>query len=520
MMPTGVAAVPIRPMAATYTLPELTVEVAGRPLSPAALIPLTQVWVRQALSLPTQAELVFADPPGPLTEAERLTPGDRLQLRVVGQTAPLFEGQITVCEQLYLPDGQRQVRVRAYDMMHALRKRQRLSAHVQTTPRELAQELTADLGLTVTALTDGPLWERVIQHNQTDHELLVDVLARCGLYYTVREQTLHLITLDGLDEAQSLTWRENLLEARLMLSGEPATRQVTALGWNPLSGEPFTGRAGQPRTGRQTPAAVAPTTVLGQDERWLVGHGLPDDLHGEALAQAELDRRTAGEVTFWGVARGDAALRPGRRVEVRNVTDALAGVYVLTQVTHRLDAHLGFVSELSSEPLPHRARPAAASATLGVVTAVDDPNGLGRVRVSLPAYDQVETDWLQVVSPAAGVHKGLVALPDVEDNVLVLLLHGDHPEQAIILGGVYGPFAPYDPGVEGSATQRYSLRTPDGHLLRLDDHSRTLRLENSQGSFVEMAPGKVRLHATADLELSAPGRRIVIRGGHIDFEQA
>ncbi len=513
MIPTG-------QMEATYTLPELTVEVAGRPWPTAALIPLAQVWVRQTLSLPTQAELVFNDPPGPLTEAERVTPGDRLQLRVVGQTAPLFDGQVTVCEQLYLPDGQRQVRLRAYDLMHALRKRQRLSAHVQTTPRELVQELTADLGLIVQATTDGPLWERVIQHNQTDHDLLVDLLARCGLYYTLREQTLHLITLDGLEDEHTLTWRENLLETRLMLSGEPATRQVTALGWNPMGVENFQGRADQPRSGRQTTAAVTPTTVLGVDERWLVGHGLADDLHGEALAQAELDRRTAGEVTVWGVVRGDPTLRPGSRVTVQAVADALAGTYVLAQVIHRIDAHLGFISEISSEPPPTRVRPAAASATLGVVTAVDDPEGLGRVRVSLPAYDNVETDWLQVVSPAAGVHKGLVALPDVEDNVLVLLLQADHPEQGIVLGGLYGPFAPYDPGVEGSATQRYSLRTTNGHLLRLDDHSRTLRLENSQGSFVEMAPGKVRLHATADLELSAPGRRIVIRGGHIEFEQA
>jgi len=62
------------------------------------------------------------------------------------------------------------------------------------------------------------------------------------------------------------------------------------------------------------------------------------------------------------------------------------------------------------------------------------------------------------------------------------------------------------------------MRSPGGQVIRLDDSNRSLRLENSEGSFVELLPGKVRLHAATDLEIEAPGRSIVIRGSKVDFQ--
>jgi phage baseplate assembly protein gpV len=156
---------------------------------------------------------------------------------------------------------------------------------------------------------------------------------------------------------------------------------------------------------------------------------------------------------------------------------------------------------------------------LGVVTRVDDPDKFGRVKAALPSYHNVETEWMQVIHPAAGVNKGLIALPGVDDTVLVLFTHSD-PARGVVLGGFYGPFAAYDPGVDGNAVKRYSLRTPQGHLIRLDDEHHIIRVEHSQGSFVEMTPDKVTVHAAGDLELSAPGKKIVVEGAAIDFRKA
>jgi hypothetical protein len=62
------------------------------------------------------------------------------------------------------------------------------------------------------------------------------------------------------------------------------------------------------------------------------------------------------------------------------------------------------------------------------------------------------------------------------------------------------------------------MRSQRGQLIRLDDSDRSLRLENSEGSFVELLPDKVRIHAATDLEIEAPGNAIVIRGAKVDFQ--
>jgi phage baseplate assembly protein V len=158
------------------------------------------------------------------------------------------------------------------------------------------------------------------------------------------------------------------------------------------------------------------------------------------------------------------------------------------------------------------------------------------VRVVLPNYGGVETSWLHVVVPGAGPHKGLIALPDVDDQVLVLLLNED-PDQSIVLGGLYGMNGPPDTGVEDGAVRRYTLTTPGGQRIRLDDQAETVLIENSngdfvrlapeevrlgdkQGSLIEFTPGRCRIHAATDLEIGAPGKRITINGQAIDFESA
>ncbi len=505
-------------MSGVQSLAEVLVEANGLALSTAELQTLEEVRVQQRLSLSTLCELTFVGAADSLLGIARLVPGASLRVQVQGQPEPLFVGQVTAVEQNYGPARALEIRVRGYDALHQLRKRQAVRAHVQVNARDLAQELVADLGLTVQAAEAGPLWARLIQHRQSDLELLQEVAERCGLYLALRGNVLHLLTLQGIGEPVPLVLGETLFEARIELNADAAYRSVAATGWDPARVEPHAGQAALARVGRAIAAEVAPVRVGDSGKRELVDEGTASDDHAEAIAQAELDLRTAREVTFWGVAEGNPRLRPGAPVVVTGVADALAGRYVLATVTHILDAQQGFVSEISSVPPAPRSRPRSTVATPGVVTRIDDPARLGRVCVSLPTYGNVETDWMGVLSAGAGKGKGFITQPDIGDHVLVLLVHED-PGQGIVLGGLYGAQEPPDVGIEGGAVQRYTLLTPGGQRVQLDDGQRTIRLENSDGSYCELSPHKVRVHAATDLEIEAPGQRVVIRGKNIDFER-
>jgi phage baseplate assembly protein gpV len=353
----------------------------------------------------------------------------------------------------------------------------------------------------------------MIQHSQSDLELLVEVAERAGLYPTLRGETLHLVTLQGIGEPLSLALGESLHEVRIEVNAEPACRLVSAAGWNPLRAMPYRARASAPRSGRDVMAQVDPGRVGGSGERTLVNEIAADEHHAEAIAQADLDCRVAREIILSGVAEGNPRLRPGSRISVRGIGGDLSGRYVLTGVTHVIDQRAGFLSELSTLPPPLRSRQRGMLAALGTVTRVDDPEGRGRVRVVLPAYDEVETPWMGVLSAGAGAGKGLVMLPDVGDQVLVLL-SPDDPAQGIVLGGLYGL------DVKDPAVRRYDILTPGGQRIRLDDEHGLVRLENKSGSHVEMGPEAVRVHSSVDLQIEAPGRRVTIRGDAIDLERA
>jgi phage baseplate assembly protein gpV len=126
---------------------------------------------------------------------------------------------------------------------------------------------------------------------------------------------------------------------------------------------------------------------------------------------------------------------------------------------------------------------------------------------------------MNVLMLGAGGEKGLMIMPDVDDRVVVLCAQED-PAQGVVLGGLYGVNGPPDSGVEGTAVQRYTLQTPGGQRVRLDDAKKLVRIENQHGSFLEMTPSKLSLHAHGDLQISAPGHTVTISAKAINFEEA
>lgn len=524
-------------MDAVTALPELVVEIDGQPISGVLQRTLGEIVVSQRLSQPSQCELVFFDLP--VSESpDALAPGATVSVRGPAMAEGLFDGEVTAVNDCYGPDQGRELRVRCYDRLHRLRKRQPVRTHDDQTVAELANALVADLGLSVTGDTDGPATRWRVQHDLSDLALLQRAAERGGYYFFLHDAVLQLFSLAGRDvDPVELQRGDSLLEAVVDINSDQSCRSVEALAWDPWRAAPCPGTASTARSGREVVAEAPPEAVGGENRRTVAGPIAQDTNEAEAIAQGELDRRVANEVVLSGVAQGHAGLQPGVPVRVNGLADAVNGRYVLTRALHRVDRRRGYLTEIDTAA-PIAEHPSAPETmTFGLVTDVADPQGLGRVRVSLPGYADTDSLWLQVLHPGAGADKGLVAMPDVDDRVLVLFAEND-PAQGVVLGGLYGETEPPDgAGVEGGNVERYLFLTPGGQRLTLDDDRRRVRVENaggeflelapdrvragnSDGSYIELAPRRVRLHAEADLEIEAPGKAVTIRGKTIDFESA
>lgn len=507
-------------MSRSGAIPAVEVTVDGRSLPAELITRLVSVRVAGRLGQPAQAEFGLVTAPGAAAEFDAVPIGSAVRIGVAGQDEPLFEGEVTCVELAHGPDGEAILRVRGYDLLHRLRKRQQLRVFEAVTAAALATALTGDLDLAVVADDPGPEHDRVLQHRQNDLELLTELAGRSGLHPVIDGGELRLVSLAGDDAAEAtLVLGKNLHEVRIEANLDRLGDRVTAFGWHPQRAEPYREEAGTPRSEPMIDFSPRLADVGVEGDRFLVdqpGHSA-DQLAG--LAQSGLDRAAAGAVIIDGVADGDARLRPGRRLELDGVADPFCGSYVVTEAVHTVDA-TGYRTAFGTRPPAPPPRTSSSMITIGLVTAVDDPDGCGRVRVSLPSYGDLDAGWLAVACPGAGPGKGTVALPDVDDTVLIALPHGE-PTAGVVLGGLYGTVRPPEPGVVDGRVRRWSTRTPDGLSIMLDDGRQRLRLADRAGSFVELRPELVRLHAeAADLVIEAPGRTLTVRANKIDFQQA
>src|SRR5215213_6805380 len=223
------------------TLPQITIEIDGAALELRERAVLAEVRVQQRLSLPSLCELTFFDATEFLS-GDLLSLGADLRVRVAGFETPLFTGQITAVEHVYEPSNQRKVRLRGYDKLHLLRKRQQVRAFVQMTLGDLINDLVKDLSLSVEAAENSALRERIIQFEQTDFELMAELAERNGLYFALREDALRVFTLEGTgDSAIALKLGIDLLEARVEINADKICRSVSTTGWNALRVEKFLG---------------------------------------------------------------------------------------------------------------------------------------------------------------------------------------------------------------------------------------------------------------------------------------
>jgi phage baseplate assembly protein V len=402
-------------------------------------------------------------------------------------------GEVTAVEYIYDDKNQRQIYLRGYDPLHRLRKRQHVRLHRKTSFKRLVQTLVAGTGISDVQVPSAVLsHHHLIQHSQTDYDLLLEEAARNGLYPYVHKKVLSLLTLAGQGEPIPLTLGESLIEARVEMNMDALCTEVKTFGWDSALARPFEARASRPRSGRQVKAKLQG----GRSARFLVNEATVDMDQAQLLAQAELDWREATAVTFWGRAEGNTGLYPGIPIEVDDLDDQFNGRYILTQATHTLNTASGYSTEISTEPPPLRSRPRNDIAAFGIVSNVSDPEKLARVRVVLPTFNKLETDWIPVVIPGAGNGKGFIALPDVNDTVFVILTRGN-PTNGVVIGGLYGQRKAPDDGVSLKQVRQHTWQTAGGQQILLNEQGNFIRVDNNAGAYIELNDGEITIAGKA-----------------------
>lgn len=493
------------------------IDVDGRALQASFMQQLTGLRVHQRLSLPSQCEISFSDPDGALQRSGLLGVGRPILIRAPGSERELFRGEVTGMESEFSSSGGAQLHVRGYDALHRLATRQHVRAFVRASLAEIASQLTSDLGITVQVDGVDAAWDHVIQHRQTDLQFLVELAQRRGLCLFLSDQTLKLFGLDkGL--AHATAWLgKDVLELRLSRNALVGARAVSVVGWNArtaraVNADAASGPVPQHLSGVGGQEAMSPRT--------LTNHPVDDERDAAGIAALERDYQAAAGACATGLVGGRPDIHVGSMLTIDGLTSGSSGPYALCAVKHIMRPDSGYVTEFDSQPAKAPTEPSSnVSLTLGIVVRTDDPSGTGRVQLMLPAFGDISTDWVKTLSACAGKGKGLMAQPDIDDRVVFVFFQSD-PAQGVVIGSVYGDDESHGQWVKDAlGRQRYNFVTPGGHCAVLDDSTRSVRIESAGGSYVELGPERMTLHAATDLRIEAPGKTLVLAGNKIDFER-
>lgn len=108
--------------------------------------------------------------------------------------------------------------------------------------------------------------------------------------------------------------------------------------------------------------------------------------------------------------------------------------------------------------------------TIGIVTDINDPDKKNRVKVRLlNRTDSVqETDFIRVMTPAAGKEFGFFDLPEVGDEVLVGFIDGDFTDP-YVLGSLWNTKSPAPVTVADGKNEVRTLKSKTAHKLEFND---------------------------------------------------
>lgn len=142
-------------------------------------------------------------------------------------------------------------------------------------------------------------------------------------------------------------------------------------------------------------------------------------------------------------------------------------------------------------------------AVIGLVTDVEDPDGLGRVQIKLPWYAAGYREWARVAHLYAGPGHGSTWVPEVDTEVLVMFAHGDM-RWPYVIGSLYNP-VDTPPHSRSASSDIRVLRTPKGSELSFDETEEVVLLTTASGASVrlEEKTGQLTLEATSKISLKA-----------------
>lgn len=163
-----------------------------------------------------------------------------------------------------------------------------------------------------------------------------------------------------------------------------------------------------------------------------------------------------------------------------------------------------------------------------LVTDIKDPDGQGRVKISLPWSPDTSSasyeTWARVATFMGGNNRGSWFIPDVNDEVLVVFEGGD-PRRPYVIGGLWNGSDSPPESMDGAGNnfkkvlrsrngvkvtlddqdgqEKLILETPGGQKITLKDGPGAVEIADSNGNSIKLETAGITITASAKVTINA-----------------
>jgi len=556
-------------MPTTEFLAQFYIKVNNQAVREQVMDDLDYVEIDQSLVLPDMFTMRFGDNFSGTTfdyiDGTLLEVGKEVKISVepAGQTAKteLFKGEITAIETEFPADGIAAMLIRGYDCSHKLHRGKNNNTFLNQKDSDIVSKIASDCGLQSDVDSTSHTHEHVIQNNQTHMEFIQERARRNGYFTYVQDNKLYFKKPGsvGANRTQpELKWGDNLREFHTRLTTAEQVNKGVVHAWDDGSKQAIKENVASPSAELKAEinlskwggdAAKAAFNVEAEEVVNNRPVATPDE--AKAMAQSTIDERFSAFLQAEGTCEGNPEVRPGQKVKIQNVGSKFSGSYLITRSVHRYDRDGGYTTRF--EISGHRANTLGQllsgnhngnngpGMVVGKVTNLDDPDDLGRIKVQYPAIlakassDGIESGWARLVSPMAGAERGILFIPEIDDEVMVGFENGDI-NYPYILGSVWSnvdkPPLPNSEATGDGKVNKRVIKSRSGHTIILDDSSGAEKIsiidktEKNQID-IDSAGNAITINSEADItiegkqNLTLKGKTVVIeatQGGNMDLK--
>lgn len=475
------------------------IAVNGSQLPADILNDLIRIEVESTLYLPDMVTIIFHDDELDLVDGDRFALGAALEVELDdldGNSTSVFSGEITAVEPEFDANYTSTLTVRGLAKSHRLNRERKSQTFLNQKISDIVSTIASEGGLSLQVDATTTTHDYVVQDNQTDLEFLYHLASLAGYSLSFAEGKLWFKKRTWSAGEVTLQWGSTLRSFVPSVNVAGQVNEVIVRGWDMKAKKEVTGKA--------TSSTTHPSVNLGGSggdvtkkavsaaSRVVTGIAVVDSAYAGAVAQGILNTINEQFIQAEGRAEGNPNIKAGNKVKIEKIGNKFSGTYFVTTATHIWDSS-GYVVDFRVEGSQPELMSNLVSGTSedlvrrwpGVVPAVvtnnTDPDNFGRVKVKFDWLgDNIESDWARVAAPGAGKERGMLWLPEVDDEVLVAFEFGDFNHPYVVAGlwnGKDKPPLQTSAAVKSGKVEVRQFKTRAGHVITLDDTSGSEKIE-------------------------------------------